>query len=253
MGWIALLCFAMVIVVPVPVLADSCPCQNGGSCTVSGTCACITGTSGDLCQNSICTMNGGPCQNNSTCSLLNATTNSYACVCTSDYSGQNCDQRVYTYKDLLYWKSRFDDLWNWTMKMGLPVSIALVVLLILVIVILIRKYQAQKIANARSTAMSDAMDAVAVLAGSSDQPITADHVQVLVNSVPASTPSAPTTTDTMNDVLNQASTSVTAVLGSTVDAIAGTGAKSTAAPPVRQIRSSRRASSPQRTEPARVS
>ncbi|XP_062575528.1 uncharacterized protein LOC134237456 [Saccostrea cucullata] len=68
------------------------PCQNSGTCSVSGssyTCTCSSGWSGTNCEIASQSCQPNPCQNGGTCQLSGG---SIICSCTSQYTGPNCEQ-----------------------------------------------------------------------------------------------------------------------------------------------------------------
>ncbi|KAJ8041500.1 HHIP-like protein 2 [Holothuria leucospilota] len=70
------------------------PCQNGGSCTLSGTsgftCRCVTGFTGTICTQTQSGCDSSPCQNGGTCFPLGPT--QIFCRCPSPFSGARCEQ-----------------------------------------------------------------------------------------------------------------------------------------------------------------
>ncbi|XP_078377928.1 uncharacterized protein LOC144661095 [Oculina patagonica] len=69
------------------------PCQNAGTCTVTGddsySCQCAEGYYGNSCENvNPCTNN--PCQNAGTCTVTGD--DSYSCQCAEGYYGNSCEK-----------------------------------------------------------------------------------------------------------------------------------------------------------------
>ena len=65
------------------------PCQNGGTCAVTGnqyTCDCPTGYFGTNCEERTCP--DGPCLNGGVCEKFGSQN---ACSCPTGYSGSNCE------------------------------------------------------------------------------------------------------------------------------------------------------------------
>ena len=70
------------------------PCNNGGSCSPSGSsfiCSCLSGIKGERCEEDENECLGSPCQNGGSC--VNSL-GSYSCDCTSGFNGENCSQDV---------------------------------------------------------------------------------------------------------------------------------------------------------------
>ncbi|XP_078449077.1 slit homolog 2 protein-like isoform X1 [Lampetra planeri] len=73
------------------------PCHNGGTCNLQDGrddrfwCACADGFEGDRCEVNIDDCEDNDCENNSTCV---DGINNYTCLCTHEYTGDLCEDRV---------------------------------------------------------------------------------------------------------------------------------------------------------------
>ena len=67
------------------------PCLNNGTCQVDGTCECLAGFSGAICQIAENDCLDDRCQNGSSCVDL---PNGFRCECLSGYTGELCEVNI---------------------------------------------------------------------------------------------------------------------------------------------------------------
>ncbi|XP_078377795.1 uncharacterized protein LOC144660948 [Oculina patagonica] len=70
------------------------PCQNAGTCTVTGddsySCQCAEGYYGNSCEK-VSPCNSSPCKNGASCIMTGE--DSYSCNCTEEFEGETCESR----------------------------------------------------------------------------------------------------------------------------------------------------------------
>ena len=74
------------------------PCQNGGTCQLTGsgstyTCNCVSGYSGTNCQTYTNACFNNPCINGGTCQVT--ANGGYVCNCPGTFTGANCQSGNY--------------------------------------------------------------------------------------------------------------------------------------------------------------